>query len=153
MALFSIEVLKFFERSLIWRCERVTFTYVIDLRFTELICQACHFMVVKCPKLMLSSGIRIVNLDLYVLGKMAISPQCLKILEKVSFNIASEASYLYILSWKEFIKNAKKWPILVSFWKPEAFDLTVIPDRLSLIGQKWVKMPKFWMIFKHQNDF
>ena len=33
--------------------------------------------------------------------------QCLKITEKVSFNIASEASYVYILSGQKFIKNAK----------------------------------------------
>ena len=30
-----------------------------------------------------------------------------KITEKVSFNIASEASYVYILSGQKFIKNAK----------------------------------------------
>ena len=34
--------------------------------------------------------------------------QCLKITEKVSFNIASEASYIYILSGHKLIKNAKK---------------------------------------------
>ena len=33
--------------------------------------------------------------------------QCLKITEKVSFNIASEASYVYILSGQKLIKNAK----------------------------------------------
>ena len=33
--------------------------------------------------------------------------QCLKITEKVAFNIASEASYGYILSGQKFIKNAK----------------------------------------------
>ena len=32
---------------------------------------------------------------------------CLKITEKVSFNIASEASYVYILSGQKFMKNAK----------------------------------------------
>ena len=46
--------------------------------------------------------------------------QCLKITEKVSFNIASEASYVYILSGQKLIKNAKNGPILASFWKPEA---------------------------------
>ena len=35
-------------------------------------------------------------------------PQCLKIIEKVLFNIASEASYVYILSSQKLIKNAKK---------------------------------------------
>ena len=32
------------------------------------------------------------------------SLQCLKIAQKVSFNIASEASYVYILSGQKFIK-------------------------------------------------
>ena len=32
--------------------------------------------------------------------------RCLKITEKVSFNIASEASYVYILSGQKLIKNA-----------------------------------------------
>ena len=41
--------------------------------------------------------------------------QCLKIAKKVAFNIASEASYIYILSGHKFIKNAKKWSILASF--------------------------------------
>ena len=39
--------------------------------------------------------------------------QCLKITEKVSFNIASEASYIYILSGQKLIKNAKNGP----FWR------------------------------------
>ena len=37
--------------------------------------------------------------------------RCLKITEKVSFNIASEASYVYILSGQKLIKNAKNGPI------------------------------------------
>ena len=43
------------------------------------------------------------------------STQCLKITEKVSFNIASEASYIYILSGQKLIKNAKNgqiWRVL-----------------------------------------
>ena len=39
--------------------------------------------------------------------------QCLKITEKVSFNVASEASYIYILSGQKLIKNAKNGP----FWR------------------------------------
>ena len=39
--------------------------------------------------------------------------RCLKITEKVSFNIASEATYVYILSGQKFIKNAKNGP----FWQ------------------------------------
>ena len=37
------------------------------------------------------------------------------ITEKVSFNIASEASYLYILSVQKLIKNAKNCPFLQVF--------------------------------------
>ena len=36
--------------------------------------------------------------------------RCLKITEKVSFNIASKASYVYILSGQKLIKNAKNGP-------------------------------------------
>ena len=36
----------------------------------------------------------------------------MKITEKVAFNIASEASYVYILSGQKFIKNAKNSEIL-----------------------------------------
>ena len=39
--------------------------------------------------------------------------RCLKITAKVSFNIASEASYVYILSGQKLIKNAKHCP----FWR------------------------------------
>ena len=52
--------------------------------------------------------------------------QCLKITEKVSSNIASEASYVFILSGQTFIK---KWQNEPSFRKPEAYRQTVIPDR------------------------
>ena len=41
------------------------------------------------------------------------SSLCLKITENVSFNIASEASYVYILSGQKLIKNAKNGP----FWR------------------------------------
>ena len=37
-------------------------------------------------------------------------PRCLTITEKVSFNIASEASYVYILSGQKLIKRAKNGP-------------------------------------------
>ena len=39
--------------------------------------------------------------------------RCLKITEKVSFNIVSEASYVYILNAQKLIKNAKNGP----FWR------------------------------------
>ena len=41
------------------------------------------------------------------LFKSTIDPQCLKIIENVSFNIASEASYFYTFSGQKLIKNAK----------------------------------------------
>ena len=44
--------------------------------------------------------------------------QCLKITEKVSFNNASEASYIYILSGQKFITNAKNGQFDEFFWKP-----------------------------------
>ena len=53
-------------------------------------------------------------------GKLTISQkkfvptsQCLKITDKVSFNIASEASYVYILGGQKFTKNAEKG----QFWR------------------------------------
>ena len=57
------------------------------------------------------------------------------------FNIASEASYVYILSGQKWIKNDKNGP-LASFWKPEACDQAVLPDRSVLIGQKLVDNDK-----------
>ena len=54
----------------------------------------------------------------------------MKITEKVSFNIASEASYVYILSGQKLIKNAKKNP------KAKACGQTVLPDRSVLLVQK-----------------
>ena len=50
--------------------------------------------------------------------------QCLKILEKVSFNIASEASYVYI-NGQKFIKMVN----FASFFKPKDDGQTVLPDR------------------------
>ena len=68
--------------------------------------------------------------------------QCLKITEKVSFNIASEASYVYILSGQKLIKNAKNGPFWRVFEKPEACGQTVLPDWSVLIGQKLVENAK-----------
>ena len=39
--------------------------------------------------------------------------QCLKLSQKVAFNIASEASYIYNLSRQKFLNNAKNAP----FWR------------------------------------
>ena len=73
---------------------------------------------------------------------ITVHAQCLQISEKVAFNIASEASYVYILSRQKFIENAKKPSILASFWKPEFCGQTVLPDRSLLKGQKLVENAK-----------
>ena len=75
-----------------------------------------------------------------------LSPQCLKITQKVSFNIASEASYVYILSRQKLIKNAQNSSFWRVFRKPEACGQTVLPDRSLLIGQKLVKNAPKWSI-------
>merc|ERR1711860_289312 len=72
--------------------------------------------------------------------------RCLKLTEKVSFNIASEASYVHILSGQKLIKNAKNGQFWRVVRKPEACGQIVLPDRSVLIGQKLVenaKMKKF----------
>ena len=43
--------------------------------------------------------------------KSWISTQCFKLQKKVSFNIASEASFVYILSGQKFIKKVKNRPL------------------------------------------
>ena len=48
-------------------------------------------------------------------GRVLGNARCLKITEKVSFNIASEASYVYILSGPKLIKTAKNGPIWRDF--------------------------------------
>ena len=80
-----------------------------------------------------------------------ISAQCLKITEKVSFNIASEASNIYILSGQKFIKNAKN----NQFWhfrKPEDCGQTVLPDRALLIRQKLSETAKKYMFEKEGKN-
>ena len=64
--------------------------------------------------------------------------------KKVSFNSASEASYVYILSGQMFIKNAKNGPFGRVF---ENLKLLVkqryqTQDRSLLIGQKLVENAK-----------
>ena len=74
--------------------------------------------------------------------QLLITTRCLKITEKVSFNIASEASYVYIFSGQKSIKNTKNGPFWRVFRKPEACGQTVLPDRSVLIGQKLVENAK-----------
>ena len=61
--------------------------------------------------------------------------RCLKITEKVSFNIASEASYFYILSRQRLIISANNGPFWRVFFKTEACGQTVLPDRSVLKGK------------------
>ena len=65
------------------------------------------------------------------------NPKSLKITEKVSFNIASEASYFYILSGQKLIKSAKN----VVFW--QVFDNYKLAVKeyyqRILMGQKLVE--------------
>ena len=66
----------------------------------------------------------------------------MKITEKVAFSIASEPSYVYILSGQKLIKNAKNGT-LAKFWKPKGFSQTVLPDTSVLkSGKKSRKIPK-----------
>ena len=80
------------------------------------------------------------NLD--TIDKISTYPRCLKITEKVSFNIASEASYVYILSGQKLIENAKNGQFWRVFRKPEVCGQTVLPDRSVLIGKKLVENAK-----------
>ena len=57
---------------------------------------------------------------------------CLKITEKVSFNIASEASYVYILSGQKLIKNAKNG----QFWR--------VFENLKLAVKQGYQIGKFY---------
>ena len=63
---------------------------------------------------MLSWGVEIIVVvtrnSIQFYGVFFSSARCLKITEKISFNIASEASYVYILSGQKLIKNAKNGP-------------------------------------------
>ena len=52
--------------------------------------------------------------------------------------MASEASYVCILSGQKLIKNAKNGPFWASFWKPEACGQIVLPDMSILKRQKLV---------------
>ena len=77
--------------------------------------------------------------------------QCLKITEKVSFNITSEASYVFILSEQKFMKNAKTG-LFGEFWKTEACGKLVLPERSVLIRKcknSKISCDTFWFIFKH----
>ena len=48
--------------------------------------------------------------------------------KNVAYNIASEASYVYILSRQKLIK---KMPKMVKLWKTEACGQIVLPDKVN----------------------
>ena len=55
--------------------------------------------------------------------------RCLKTKENISFNIASEASYVYVhFEWPKVYKKCQKWSILAIFLKPETCSKTVLPE-------------------------
>ena len=62
--------------------------------------------------------------------------------KKVSFNIASEASYVYILSGQKFRTNTKNGEFLRVFWKIEACGQTVLPEMSISKGQKLMENAK-----------
>ena len=68
----------------------------------------------------------------------------MKIKEKVSFNVASEASYVYILSKQNSIENAKNDRFWRVFEKTEACGQTALPDKKAgfVIWQKSVENAK-----------
>ena len=68
--------------------------------------------------------------------------QCLKITEKVAFNIASQASYVYILSGQKFIKNAKNGPSWRLFVNLKLAVKQFYQTGKFLIGQKLVENAK-----------
>ena len=65
----------------------------------------------------------------------------MKIIEKVSFNIASEASYVYILSRQKFTKNTQKWSIWRLFEKLK-LAVKLLRDRSLLKVQKLMENAK-----------
>ena len=60
---------------------------------------------------------------------------------KSRIQIASEASYVYILSKQKFIKMSKT-ANLGDFWKPEVCGQTVLPEKSLLMEQKLVENAK-----------
>ena len=72
----------------------------------QLHCEGCHYAL---SYTFVNSILLKILVPIYKLVSLA---QCLKITEKVSFNIASEASYVYILSGQTLIKNANFGEIL-----------------------------------------
>ena len=86
----------------------------------------------------------------YLYITVSMRSRCLKTTEKVSFNIASEASYVYILSGQKLIKNAKNIP----FWRVfENLKLAVKQcyQTGQISGKCQNSNATFRVIFKHCN--
>ena len=83
--------------------------------------------------------------------------QCLKIIAKVSFNIASEASYAYIFSGQTFIKNAQNgqfWHFPLIFFLLKVTCLVTLFDcklRFSKNSPKWTIFWHFLWTFVHSK--
>ena len=80
--------------------------------------------------------------------------QCLKITEKVSSNIASEASYVYILSGQKSIKKAKHFGEFLKTWslrsnsatRQASFNRTKLVENAKIQKFKWDILGDFQMI-------
>ena len=69
--------------------------------------ELCEPTMGRCPRI---KSPRVLNCLMQKRGIFCQISQCLKITENISFNIASEASYVYILSGQKLNKNAKNGP-------------------------------------------
>ena len=90
---------------------------------------------------------------------LSIQSRCLKITEKVSFNIASEASYVYILNGQNFIKMTKivHFGEFLKIWSLLSNSVTrQVTYNRTTIGEN-DKIEKsnatFWVIFKQFVQF
>ena len=77
--------------------------------------------------------------------------QCLKITEKVAFNIASEASYVYGLSGQKFIENAKHshFGKFMKTWSLQSNSVTrQVNFNETKIETLKISNETFWVTFK-----
>ena len=80
-------------------------------------------LYVQASCLLLSKIVRFVNQPNFTLSKLQLNfiARCLKITEKVLFNIVSEANYVYILSGQKFIENAKNCETVKYYYQKDQF--------------------------------
>ena len=74
--------------------------------------------VIVLVKVKFGRKVRVVGISFYYLDVPFYTTQCLKIPKKVSFNVASEASYVYILSGQKCQKRL----ICVIFFEMRHFE-------------------------------